>query len=46
MLLGCFGNGSEDLVRTGDVWDIDMDDAAPPVLWWRDRPYEEGEGDT
>lgn len=32
MLLGCLGDRSEDLVRAGEVWYVDIDYTTPPVL--------------
>ncbi len=47
MLLGCLCNRSDDLVGArDDVWHVDMDYAAPPVLGWRNQPNEDGEGDA
>lgn len=43
MLRSCFGDRAKDLIRAGDVRDIDMNDAAAPSLWWRYHPDEQGE---
>lgn len=46
MLLGCLSNWPEDLVRTGDMRDVDMDDTPPPRLRWRNHPDKERQQHT